>query len=235
MGKPNISDIVERQVRFWDVRERLSRQGGEEARAAMAHLEEGPWISISKEWGSGARVVATKLAETLDWQAFDKEIVSAITSHTGSLETIVSRLDQHAIGSVNDYLAQMAVPADHGQASYLKDMVRVVSGLAKNGNAIVVGRGANFFLRERFGLRVRLVAPLEARVRRIAAADGVDEQTARQTIARNDDAQRAFIRQVFLSDIADPIHYDLVINTEGLGLDATAVTIRGALRSKLGA
>ena len=63
-------------------------------------------------------------------------------------------------------------------------------GLAKQGNAIIVGRGANFFLDPTYGLRVRLVAPLEKRVARVSAAEGRSSGSARSEIEQND-AQQA--------------------------------------------
>ena len=229
----NIEKIIEKQARFWEVRERLANEGGGAAQRALAHLSEGPWISISKQWGSGSRELARKLAEELHWQRFDKQILTAIARHTNSCEQILSRLDEHAIGSINDYLAQMVVSEDPGQATYLRQMVRVVMGLAKQGNAIIVGRGANFFLDPRFGLRVRLVAPLEERIARVAAAEDRSPEAARSEVERNDAQQAAFIRQVFGREIDDALGFDLVLNTGSMDEDTSKQIILAALRQKL--
>jgi cytidylate kinase len=229
----NIEKIIEKQARFWEVRERIAEEGGEAAQRALAHLAEGPWISISKQWGSGSRELARRLADELQWQWFDKQILTAIADHTHSCEQILHRLDEHAIGSINDYVSQMVVSEDPGQATYLHQMVRVVMGLAKQGNAIIVGRGANFFLDPRFGLRVRLVAPLEKRVARVAADEGRSLDSARSEIEQNDAQQAAFIRQVFGRDINDPLGFDIVVNTGDLGEDTGMRAILAALRQKI--
>ena len=229
----NIEKIIEKQARFWEVRERVAEEGGEAAQRALAHLAEGPWISISKQWGSGSRELARRLADELHWQWFDKQILTAIADHTHSCEQILHRLDEQAIGSINDYLSQMVVSEDPGQATYLHQMIRVVMGLAKQGNAIIVGRGANFFLDPRYGLRVRLVAPLEKRVARLAAAEGRSPDSARSEIEQNDAQQAAFIRQVFEREIDDPLGFDLVVNTGDLDEDACLRAILAALRQKL--
>ena len=169
----------------------------------------------------------------LHWQRFDKQILTAIARHTNSCEQILSRLDEQAIGSINDYLAQMVVSEDPGQATYLRQMVRVVMGLAKQGNAIIVGRGANFFLDPRFGLRVRLVAPLEERIARVAAAEGRSPEAARSEVEQDDAQQAAFIRQVFGREIDDPLGFDLVLNTGGMDEDTSKQAILAALRQKL--
>jgi cytidylate kinase len=232
-GSFNIESIIERQAKFWEVRQRIAEEGGDAARRALAHLSEGPWITISKQWGSGAEVIASKLADELHWQSFDKEILAVIAEHTHSREVILSRLDEQAIGSVNDYLSQMVVPNDPGQAAYLQQMVRVVWGLAKQGNAIIVGRGANFFLNPQFGLRVRMMAPLEQRVARVAKKEALNEQDARSLVQQHDAEQAAFIRQVFACDINDPMGFDLVINMGGIDTETAVHTILASLRQKL--
>ncbi len=229
----NIEKIIEKQARFWEVRERIAEEGGEAAQRALVHLAEGPWISISKQWGSGSQELAAKLAEELHWQYFDKEILTAIAEHTHSREKILARLDEHAIGSINDYIAQMVVSENRGQAAYLHEMIRVVMGLAKQGNAIIVGRGANFFLNPRFGLRIRVVAPFEERVARVAEARGHTEAAAKNEVEKNDAQQAAFIRQVFGKDINDPLGFDLVLNMGEMDVETAAQAVLAALRQKL--
>jgi len=232
-SESNIEKIIEKQARFWEMRERIAEEGGEAAQRALVHLAEGPWISISKQWGSGSLKLASKLADELHWQWFDKEILTTIAQHTNSREQIMSRLDEHAIGSINDYVAQMVVSEDPGQATYLHEMIRVVMSLARQGNAIIVGRGANFFLNPRFGLRVRLVAPLETRVARVAAVEGWSPTSARPQVEKNDTQQAAFIRQVFGRDIEDPLGFDLMLNMGSMDEDTAVQAILAALRQKL--
>ena len=109
----------------------------------------------------------------LDWQVFDREIVAAIAAQRQMREAVLSRLDERAIGAFNDYIAQMLVPDDPGQLAYLRELVRVIWGLARQGNAIILGRGANWFLNARFGLRLRAIASLEVRVERVAREEGI--------------------------------------------------------------
>ena len=234
MTKPqNIEKILERQARYWDVRERIAAEGGESARRAMAHLAEGPWITISRQTGALGQELARRLADELHWQAFDKEILSAIAENSHTREAVLSRLDEEATGTVKDYLSQMVVPGDPGQAAYLEHMVRVVWGLARQGNAIILGRGANYFLDPRFGLRVRLIAPFDARVERVARREGLAPRDAAERVRRNDAGQAAFIRQVYGREIDDPAGFDLVLNMGALEVGTAAGAILAALRHKL--
>lgn len=234
MTRPlNIEAMLERQARYWDVRERIAAEGGESARRALAHLAEGPWITISRQAGALGQEVAHRLADELHWQAFDKEILSAIAENSNTRAAVLSRLDETATGTVNDYLSQMVVRGDPGQAAYLEHLVRVVWGLARQGNAIILGRGANYFLDPRFGLRVRLIAPFDTRVERLAQREGLAPRDAAERVRRNDVRQAAFIRQVYGREVDDPSGFDLVLNMGALDVETAASAILAALRHKL--
>lgn len=233
-GGKQIEQIIERQAKFWEVRKRLAREGGEAATRALAHLSEGPWITISKQLGSGGVELARALGQELGWQVFDREIVTSIAEQRKMRDAVLSRLDERAIGAFNDYIAQMLVPNDPGQLAYLEELVRVIWGLARQGNAVILGRGANWFLNARFGLRVRAIAALEIRADRVAREEGIPLIQAGRKIKEHDAKQAAFIRQVYGRDIDDPLGYDLVLNTGEIEQDVAKRIALAALREKLG-
>ena len=214
---PTIEQILERQAGLHALRDRAAAQGGDAARRALAHREEGPWIAVSKQTGTGGL-----------------EILTAIAEHTERRESVLSRFDERAIGTFDDYLGQLVVPGDPGRFAYWRELVRTVWVLGRRGNVVLVGRGAHWVLRREFGLAVRLVAPLAHRAETLARRAGAGEPDARRQIARDDRAQARFVRQVFGRSIEDPEGYDLVLNVAALGADAVARTIEDALRRKLG-
>lgn len=229
---PNIERMLERQGRLWEMRRRLAAENGE---ASLAHLAEGPWITVSKEPGAGGVELARRLAHELGWQVFDHEILVAIAANTRTREAVLSRLDETAIGPLNDYLGGLLDPNLLGRRiPFLQEMLKVIWGLAKQGNAVIVGRGANWLLDSRHGLRLRTVAPLEGRVARLAQREGLDEVEARRRVERAQSDQEAFIRQVYQRRIDDPCGYDLVLNLEALGMDVAVPTVLAALQNRLG-
>jgi len=229
----NVDRLLERQAKRWEVSRRLSEQGGEAARRALAHLAEGPWLTISRQIGARGAETARLVGERLEWPIYDREILATIARETHTKERIISRLDEHAVGHLNDLLRNLVVPDDMGQARFLTEMARVVWTLAREGEVIVVGRGANWILNPRFGLRVRLVAPRDVRVQRVAEREGIEAPAADKRVRSHDAEQHAFIRQAFGREIEDPLGYDLVLNVEHLGADAAAATIVTLLRTKL--
>ena len=100
----------------------------------------------------------------------------------------------------------------------------------------MVGRGASFILGERPNvLRLRLVAPLADRVSRIAQFQNLSDADARRAVLRTDQERRLFIRSEFQADWEDPTHYDLVMNTSGMGVTQAVEVAIEALRRKTGA
>lgn len=231
----HLERLLDRQATLWEMRRRLATEGNEESRDAWSHLAEGPWITVSKQLGSGGAELAAMLASRLGWQVFDKQILETIARETRSRERVLSHLDGRAVGILEDYLSQLLVPGDPGQVAFLHEMMRVVWTVARQGQAILVGRGANWILDSRFGLRLRVVAPFDARVAAIAAAERIDVGAARRRVESEEAAVAKFTRKVFRRDVDDPLGYDLVLNLGALDADAAAGIVLAALEAKLGA
>ena len=105
--------------------------------------------------------------------------------------------------------------------------------LASGPPLVIGGRGSQFILKEYPGsLHVFVVAPLEVRVKRVMHDLNLDQEAARQEIASFDSSRREFTKRHFQAEREDPLHYDLVINTERLSFDAAASSIISAFRSQ---
>jgi cytidylate kinase len=227
--------ILDRQMQQWEMRKRLAEQGGEAARLQFAHLDQGPWITISKSLASGWEEVARRVSGHLGWQVFDREIIEEISQNSNVREMILSRLDERGVRRLEDATLGLALPDYPGQSAFILELRNVIQAVARHGRTILVGRGANWFLDPAYGLRVRILAPLEARSARLERDEAIPAEQARRRIAV-DDAQKAeFIRQAFGKDINDPSGYDMILNLGSLAPEAAADCVVAALRRKLGA
>lgn len=230
---PHLARLLDRQANLWELRRRLAQEGGAAARRELAHLQEGPWVTISKQIGSGGVELAHRVAAELGWQVYDREILEAIAEHTDVRDAILSRLDERDMSWMEDTVRRLIAPGEPGRAAYLLELARVVLSLARQGRAVILGRGANWLLNPEFGLRVRTVAPLEARIERFARETAVDAGTARARVQEEDREVGRFIRHAFGRDIDDPAGYDLVLNLGGMTLEAAAAAAVAGLRGKL--
>jgi len=91
---------------------------------------------------------------------------------------------------------------------------------------VIRGRGSQFILKDFPGaFHVLIVAPIEVRVKRVMESLKLNEEGARKEIARFDDGSREFVKRYFKANIADPINYDIVINTNNLSIEGAASII----------
>jgi cytidylate kinase len=199
----------------------------------LTHLSEGPWITISTQLGAGGPELASGLGARLGWQVFDKEILGEIAKNTNTREKVLSRLDDHAVGAFEDYVNDLFVPGNLGRSAYALEMMRVLWAIARQGQAIMLGRGANWLLHPQYGLRVRAIAPVETRVLWLTRMQAMTTADAIRRV-EEDNADRAkFTRQVYKQDIDNPLGYDLVVNLGALDLEPAVELVAAALSSKL--
>jgi cytidylate kinase len=112
--------------------------------------------------------------------------------------------------------------------------LKVISTIGKHGQAVIVGRGANFILPPDEKFSVRVVAPLEVRIQNVTGWHNVSIEKAKQRVIQRESKRRAFIRQSFNADISDPNNYDLIINTNRMGIESAVEAVIGPVMTALG-
>jgi len=98
--------------------------------------------------------------------------------------------------------------------------------------AVILGRGAAFILSPARALRVFVIAPTSARIDRLAESRGLSHEQAAEHLAEEDAKRREFFRHQFGAAIDDPLHYDIVLNTGTLSIDAAVDVIVAALECR---
>ncbi|MFH1115649.1 MAG: cytidylate kinase family protein [Pseudomonadota bacterium] len=102
---------------------------------------------------------------------------------------------------------------------------------ASQGNVVIVGRGSQLVLREVPGVfSVRIVAPSQVRVDRIAERYGVSKEAASNIVRKHDRERRALMQSIFDHDDRDWALYDVVLNTTHYTADAASEVVVKAAR-----
>jgi hypothetical protein len=230
----NIEDIVRKQIalyRAYDVRTEREQRSG---RGKEGKLSFGPYLLISREKGAGGSAVGQLAGERLGWQVFNKEIVDAIAEKANVRRELIESLDERDRATIRDVVSQFLSPQPVGTAGYLATLREVLLTLGHQGDVVIVGRGAHSVLPSRFGLRLRMVAPIEVRVRRIAAEGSISLEAARVEVETSDRERATLTRRHFGEDWRDPLNYDVVINTAELTVEAATEAVVTAVQRKLG-
>lgn len=117
------------------------------------------------------------------------------------------------------------------QQGYQNLVERLIKEVAQHGRAVIVGRGANFILKDWPGVvNVYVSAPLSSRIERIAYLRHIDQAEAARLINETDEQRASYIRQNYAMDWRNPDHYNLMINTANLPLATATAAIAEFVR-----
>ena len=186
-----------------------------------------PVITISSEPGSGGRIIARGLAKRLGIDLFDRDIVKEISESAHISGVVIETMEKDRLSGIKDFISSLVNDRYLWPGVYLDHLMKVVAAIASHGNAIIVGRGANFLIPPEDRLSVRVIAPLETRVKNVAKEFGVTREEAKRRVINRENRRSTFIRQSFNADVTDPSNYDLVVNTQKLNIDASLGAVIG--------
>jgi hypothetical protein len=188
-------------------------------------------VTISRQSGCGAHVVAEKLANYLQsqapteaspWTIFDRNLVERVLADhqlPARLARFMPEDRVHEIDDITDELFGLRPPS----WTLVQQISETILRLVELGNVIILGRGANVICADvPHVLHVRLVGSLEHRIQRRQHLQGLDRSEAANVIRHEDLGRQRYFRKHFNKDIDDPLLYHLVINTDLILPDAAA-------------
>lgn len=213
-----VHQLIEEQVRRWEILKKKSP----EAKVM-------PVITLSREPGSGGKLVAKAVADRLGLDLFHHDIINAMAANADTSTRVIRTLDERGVSMLEDWVSAAISDRHLWPDEYAEVMMRVIGTIGKHGKAIIVGRGANFVLPPENRFRVRIIAPLELRINCVAETNGVSKKEAKRHVLRTESDRRAFVRKYFHSDIRDPVNYDMILSTGTLSVTSAAAAICSAV------
>ncbi|GMV44075.1 MAG: hypothetical protein AMXMBFR64_57910 [Myxococcales bacterium] len=219
-----IQQLVERRVREWEARQTLAGQ------PTPIH----PVITISRLCGAGGLAIGQAVAERLDFALYDKQIVEGIAQNARVLGAVVESVDERTRNAIEAGIAEILTGSRMSYDEYLSQLSRVVLTLVRHGRAVLVGRGAHHIVEPRARLAVRVVAPLDLRIKRRVSLTGVEWDEAAREVERTDKGRSDFIRRHFQADDHDPLNYDLTVNTAQFSIEQAADLVVQTFRARFG-
>lgn len=182
-------------------------------------------ITISREMGSGGIPIAHKAAEKLGYTLVDGDAIARVAEAYGLTPESLEKADEKPPAFV-----------EHLDEKLETDVHRVeliILEYALKGNVIIYGRGGQDLLKGiNSVLRVRIIAPFEDRVERWAEREWLDPELARILVRKSDQQRAGFIRYYFDRDWADPVQYDLLLNTARMSEETAIKLICEGIRDK---
>lgn len=211
----------------------LTRRLEEEGEApTLGRPPLGPYVTISRLSGSGGSSIARRLAEGLDWNVLDRELVEGLARELELDPHRLELMDETRTNWLRDTIFNLLDSKLVLQDSYVTLLGRVMALAAHKGQVIFVGRAGNLVLPRDDGLRVRIVAPRPWRIRQVADRENLGEAAASERVATLDAARSDFVRRHFKVDANDPAAFDMVLDAAALGEDGVVTLVRKAMEIK---
>ena len=196
-----------------------------------------PCITISRQAGAGADVIGKLLSEQMnsygvctgEWTYFDRNLIEKVVQDH-HLPKLISRYIEEDKYKDIDHIVADFLGLSVCQWTLVHKTTETILLLARMGNVIIIGRGGSVITSKLSNVfHVRLIAPVEARVRHIQEIYGMTDKEALLFIKKEDHARKSYLQSFFHRDIDDPVLYHLVINTSKMGYEGTAKIIENSV------
>lgn len=179
-------------------------------------------ITVGREFGSGGRELGRRLAELLGIQYYDKEIITEIAANTSLSEEYVRNIVEHkptalypiTIGKSFAYVGEYSLIQ---QQSVFKAQNSIINDLADKSDCVIVGRCADYILRDKKPFRVFVYASMDSRIQRCISRAESGENLSEKEIKKQIkeiDKNRAKYYEFYTGNVwGAKENYDLCINT----------------------
>jgi cytidylate kinase len=184
-----------------------------------------PFVTISRQAGAGGHTLARDIVREVEghlnndygseWEVFDHKLCLLIAQDPDMNVTFNELLAEHYRPELSMMVEEMLSGKDK-QYAMLKRIFEIVRGLATIGKVVIVGRAGNYITADMpMGVRIRLVAGLDTRIRNMMELLDTKDRDEAERVCRKQDAERARLAYDFFNkDINDPLSYDATLNAD---------------------
>lgn len=181
-------------------------------------------ITIGREFGSGGREFGRKLAELLGLPYYDREIISEIAKRTSLSEKYIQNIAEHKPVipfPIHTGRTFWAVVPDYGQ-SVQSEQHNIIREAASKSDCVIVGRGADYILRELNPFRIFVYSSIESKMKRCRENQSNDYEQGSGAMTDKELARKIELINKSRADYyefytgqkwGDKANYDLCINT----------------------
>ena len=187
-------------------------------------------ITISRQFGSGGRTIGKKVAEKLGIPYYDKELVDQVAKESGFSHEFIEEIGEYA-SVTSSFLFNIAVsahPMGLIDTMSVSDKLyvcqtNVIRDLAAKGPCVIVGRCADFILKDRPDtLHIFIHSDMEHRAERIVRLYGETKQTPQKRLQEKDSKRKVYYKHYTNCNWGEAENYDLCLDSGTFGVDKCA-------------
>ena len=199
-------------------------------------------ITIGRQFGSGGREFGKRLADELGCPYYDREIMEEIAKRTELAEEYVHRIveqrpDFHFPITVGRSFHSGAPEyLMHQQASVYAEQTNTICDLASKSDCVIVGRCADYILRDMNPTRIFVYADMESRIARCRRKGAMDENLSdaqmRRKILAIDRGRRNYYRYYTGQAWGNRANYDICLNTSHTDIKSAAHALATMIKAE---
>lgn len=191
-------------------------------------------ITIGREFGSGGREFGCHLAENLGVAYYDQEIITAIVKKTELSERYVQQmLEKKPIASFPIHIGRTlhTLPSPILEQSRLlyQQQCQVIREMAEKSDCVIVGRCADYILREYHPFRIFMYANMESKIERCRQKEQTQkiltDKELRKSILEVDRQRSRYYGFYTDQTWGDRTNYDLCVNTTNTSIKEIAIAL----------
>lgn len=187
-------------------------------------------ITIARQYGSSGRMIGRKLADHLGIRYYDKELLRLASNESGIDEELFFKADEKLKQSFFDHIARkkykeswISPDSDDftSDDNLFNFQAKIIRGLAEKESCVIIGRCADYILRDREDvLRIYVHAPFEERLREVLTLSPLTEDEARKQMEKTDRLRGEYYSYYTGGrSWSSADNYDLCINTSRVGIE----------------
>lgn len=178
-------------------------------------------ITIARQHGSQGKKIGELVAKRLNIPYYYKEITALAAKESGLDKQYINKVNSNDGEEISQELYLTTSPAKYA----IEAQDAVLKEIAKQGSCVIVGRAADYVLRDQTQLlRIFIYAPVDYRAKNIMSMYGDDEKSALKNLERADKNRANYYEMIAGQKWGDPENYDLCIDAS-LGKEKVAELI----------
>ena len=185
-------------------------------------------ITIAREYGSGGRYIGKLITDKLGIKFYDKDFIKKIAEKTGLTEEYVEKNEQ----SKNTLSALNSTGLTNQDEIFINES-REIEELANKESCVIIGRCADFVLKDRNDvIKIFVYSNIKDKINRATKFYGIDKEKAEKEIKNVDKSRAKHYKYYTEREWKDYSNYDICINSDLLGVEKVADLICEMIKQK---
>ena len=181
-------------------------------------------ITISREFGSGGKYIGILVAKKLGIPCYDRDIIEKIAEESGFVDEFIKRVTEYA---PSKSIFAYSFVGRNATGESIEDKIfaiqeKVIRELADKGPCVIVGRSADYILRDYDTLDVFIYAPTDDKIKRTMRFKNVGERVAKKLVKETDKKRSINYKYYTGKNWGERENYTVMLNSTDLGVEKTA-------------